>query len=242
MSAQRPVEGSSTPSQPAGRCVLSPSAADTAAPVHIEASTGGVHPHGVVLHVEGVVEHGDERGRLLGFPTANIALASLSVHERHAVRDGVWAGTVQLDPPRADGFAGGGESRGESRDESRGEGRGEGGGVHVAVISVGHRPTYYGRHGERLLEAHLLDFAGDLYGRSVLVRLHERLRPQRRFAGPLALVEQLRRDVVDTRAWAVRAGLGALPQSSADQHLPANPGHSAGAGGAGRKPRIVPVA
>ncbi|WP_432547251.1 riboflavin kinase [Kineococcus sp. SYSU DK004] len=130
-----------------------------------------------LLHVEGVVEHGDERGRLLGFPTANVAVPE------HGLRDGVWAGTVQVDPAT-------------------------GGPVHVAAVSVGHRPTYYGRDGQRLLEAHLLDFDGDLYERTVLVRLHERLRPQRRYAGSSELVEQLRLDVAATRAWALRAGLG----------------------------------
>ncbi|PRY10797.1 riboflavin kinase [Kineococcus rhizosphaerae] len=125
----------------------------------------------VVLHVEGVVEHGDQRGRLLGFPTANIGVPE------HGLRDGVWAGTVQLDPEHD-------------------------GPVHVAAVSVGHRPTYYGKDGDRLLEAHLLDFAGDLYDRRVLVRLHVRLRPQRRFSGSGELVEQMQRDVADTRAWA----------------------------------------
>lgn len=131
------------------------------------------------LLVEGVVEHGDERGRLLGFPTANVAVPE------HGLKDGVWAGTVQLDPALD----------------------GTGGTVHVAAVSVGHRPTYYGKDGERLLEANLLDFDGDLYGRTVRIHLHVRLRPQRRYAGSAELVDQLRRDVVETRQWAVDAGL-----------------------------------
>lgn len=133
----------------------------------------------VALVVEGTVEHGDERGRLLGFPTANVAVPE------HGLRDGVWAGTVQVEPAA-------------------------GGPLHVAAVSVGHRPTYYGRDGERLLEANLLDFEGDLYARTVLVRLHVRLRPQRKFAGSDELVEQVRRDVAATRAWARGAGFGYL--------------------------------
>ncbi|NIZ90631.1 riboflavin kinase [Kineococcus rubinsiae] len=132
-----------------------------------------------VLEVLGTVEHGDERGRLLGFPTANVAVPE------HGLRDGVWAGTVQVGPA-------------------------EDGPVHVAAVSIGHRPTFYGRDGERLLEAHLLDFEGDLYDRTVLVRLHVRLRPQRAYAGAAALVDQLLLDVAETRAWAQREGLGAL--------------------------------
>ena len=124
-----------------------------------------------VLEVRGVVEHGDERGRTLGFPTANVAVPE------HGLRDGVWAGTVRVGPDGAE---------------------------HVAAVSVGHRPTYYGRDGARLLEAHLLDFSGDLYGREVVVSLHVRLRPQRRFSGSADLVQQLRRDVADTRAWAAQ--------------------------------------
>ncbi|NAZ86346.1 riboflavin kinase [Kineococcus indalonis] len=124
-----------------------------------------------VLQVHGVVEHGDERGRTLGFPTANVAVPE------HGLRDGVWAGTVRLGPD---------------------------GPERVAAVSVGHRPTYYGKDGARLLEAHLLDFSGDLYGRQVVVSLHVRLRPQRRFSGSADLVEQLRRDVADTRAWAAQ--------------------------------------
>ena len=82
--------------------------------------------------------------------------------------------------------------------------------MHVAAVSVGHRPTYYGKDGDRLLEAHLLDFTGDLYDLEVLVRLHVRLRPQRTFSGSAELVDQMQRDVADTRAWAVREGFGAL--------------------------------
>ena len=124
------------------------------------------------LVIEGFVEHGDERGRQLGFPTANL-------HDVSAVRlDGVYAATVQIDP------AGDGPS-------------------YVAAVSVGRRPTYYGRDGLRLLEAHLLDFQGDLYGRWVRVELRVRLRPQHRFIDTPTLVRQLRLDVAATRAWAM---------------------------------------
>ncbi|MEW1957735.1 riboflavin kinase [Kineococcus sp. NPDC059986] len=158
----------------------SPSTTTAPAPADLQLPT----PRGVdvVLRVEGVVEHGDERGRLLGFPTANVAVPP------HGLRDGVWAGTVRI---------GGGGGR-------------HGGTVHVAAVSVGHRPTYYGKDGERLLEANLLDFAGDLYGLSVRIDLHARLRPQRRYPGSEELVAQLRQDVADTRRWAVDAGLGHL--------------------------------
>jgi len=66
---------------------------------------------------------------------------------------------------------------------------------------VGHRPTFYGRDGLRLLEAHLLDFEGDLYGRHVRIELHARLRRQCTYVDARALARQLRLDVEATRAW-----------------------------------------
>jgi riboflavin kinase/FMN adenylyltransferase len=67
-----------------------------------------------------------------------------------------------------------------------------------AAISVGMNP-HYGGH-ERRVEAHLLDFSGDLYGRRVLLQLWRRLREERAFESEAALVEQIARDVDETRA------------------------------------------
>src|SRR5688572_25603270 len=125
------------------------------------------------IRLEGVVEHGDARGRELGYPTANISVQDMEI------RDGVWAGTVNLGP----------------------EGPGE---TYPAAISVGRRPTYY-RKGVRLLEAHLLGYSGDLYGRTVLVTLNLYLRPQRRFHRVDQLVSQIEDDVVCVGAWAAGA-------------------------------------
>ena len=57
----------------------------------------------------------------------------------------------------------------------------------------------------RLLEPFLLDFDGVLYGRTIVVHLRERIRPQRRFASAVALIQQMRRDVEDVRRWAQTA-------------------------------------
>lgn len=73
---------------------------------------------------------------------------------------------------------------------------------HLAAISVGRRPQYY-EAGERLVEAYLLDFSGDLYGERIRVGLGPLVRTQRRFASEAELVEQMARDVA-----AVRAGAG----------------------------------
>jgi len=133
----------------------------------------------LIAVVEGLVQHGDRRGRELGFPTAN-------VHGPDSVRlDGVYAGLLQVEPA-------------------------DGGPSYVAAVSVGHRPTFYGRRAMRLLEAHLLDFADDLYGRSVRIELYSRLRPQRKYVDELTLVRQLDLDVEATRTWASATGLDHL--------------------------------
>jgi FAD synthase len=123
---------------------------------------------GAVSIVEGIVEHGDARGRQLGFPTANLPLHDMQV------LDGVWAAVAEVAP-------------GESL---------------IAAVSIGRRRTFYAGGGERLLEAHLLDFDRDIYGRPLRVALHAKLRTQRSFASVEDLTAQLRRDVRATRAWA----------------------------------------
>jgi len=137
------------------------------------------------VELTGLVEHGDARGRELGYPTANVPV------QDGKIRDGVWVGTVCVDP----------EGLGQS---------------FAAAISVGRRPTYY-RKGTRLLEAHLLDFSGDLYGHTVLVTFHSYIRPQRKFRGTTELVAQIRRDVECVRSWTALAC--AEHESKGDHHL-----------------------
>jgi riboflavin kinase/FMN adenylyltransferase len=73
------------------------------------------------------------------------------------------------------------------------------GSVHPAAISLGRRPTFYVEAHASLLEAHLLDFGGDLYDEHVKVRFVAWLRGEERFESPEALIEQIARDVEDTR-------------------------------------------
>ncbi len=65
---------------------------------------------------------------------------------------------------------------------------------HVAAISVGVRPTF-GTGRSLLVESHLLDFDGDLYGRTLRVAFLERVRGERRFATVSDLVRQMHDDV-----------------------------------------------
>jgi riboflavin kinase/FMN adenylyltransferase len=75
---------------------------------------------------------------------------------------------------------------------------------HAACTNVGVAPTF-GR-AESRVEAHLLDFEGDLYGRVVDVSFVERIREERRFSGVDELVGQIRRDVEEARIVAFGPG------------------------------------
>ena len=74
------------------------------------------------------------------------------------------------------------------------------GAVHPSAISLGRRPTFYEEAHASLLEAHLLDFEGDLYGEAAKVRFVARLRGEVKFDDVDALVEQIQRDCDDARA------------------------------------------
>ncbi|MGH9040868.1 MAG: bifunctional riboflavin kinase/FAD synthetase [Acidimicrobiia bacterium] len=80
--------------------------------------------------------------------------------------------------------------------------RGSDGQDRPAAINLGRRPTFY-TAGHRLLEAHLLDFDGELYGQQAAVRFVARIRDELRFESVDALIEAMHRDVE-----AVRAALG----------------------------------
>ena len=69
---------------------------------------------------------------------------------------------------------------------------------HRAAVSIGTNPHYGGR--ELRIEAFLLDFMGDLYGRRLVLELWARLRDERAFADERELVEQIALDVEATRA------------------------------------------
>jgi riboflavin kinase/FMN adenylyltransferase len=68
-----------------------------------------------------------------------------------------------------------------------------------AAISLGRRPTFYDDQKYSLLEAHILDFDGDLYGETARVRFVARLRGEEKFGSLEALVAQIEADVARTR-------------------------------------------
>jgi riboflavin kinase/FMN adenylyltransferase len=68
---------------------------------------------------------------------------------------------------------------------------------YAAAVSIGTMPTF--TENIRQVEAHLLDFDGDLYGREISVDLIDWLRDQKRFIGAEQLVAQIGRDIEETR-------------------------------------------
>lgn len=70
-----------------------------------------------------------------------------------------------------------------------------------AIAYIGNRPTVNG--GERMVETHLLDFDGDLYGQTLTTDLLERIRPDARFDSLADLVAQMRVD--KAQAWDILA-------------------------------------
>lgn len=77
------------------------------------------------------------------------------------------------------------------------------GGSMPAAVNVGVRPTFVTGRGE-LVEAYILDFDGDLYGKELHLDFIKRLRGERRFASAEELIEQMHRDVRLTREIAGR--------------------------------------
>ena len=112
---------------------------------------------GAPFQMRGEVVPGDQRGRELGFPTANLIPDDALVCPGH----GVYACL-------ADGVP--------------------------AAVDMGVRPTFVTGRGE-LIEAYILDFDGDLYGKQLRLDFLSRLRGERRFQSAEELVEQMSRDV-----------------------------------------------
>ena len=120
--------------------------------------------------LEGTVVAGDQRGGTLGFPTANLAVFTDLLVPAY----GIYAGAAR--PLEGDGV-------GES---------------FRTALSIGVNPHYGGV--ERRIEAFLLDFEGDLYGRPLRVELWDRLRDERAFTSEEELVDQIAKDVAAARA------------------------------------------
>ena len=118
--------------------------------------------------LDGLVEHGDARGKGLGVPTANVTPDPALVRPPR----GVYAGRARA-----------------------------GDIWYSAAINVGVNPTFGGDEATTpvRVEAYLLDFDGDLYDQTIRVEFWERLRDEKRFDSTEALIEQMHRDISQTR-------------------------------------------
>ena len=121
--------------------------------------------------VRGPIVGGDQRGRSLGFPTAN-----LECENEVLPAPGVYAGWLRLLDA---GVPGPGTRL-------------------PAVVNAGFRPTFK-EGSELLVEAHAIDWSGDLYGRRVELSFLSRLREERKFPGLPELREQIAADTERAR-------------------------------------------
>ena len=115
------------------------------------------------FRLSGPVVSGDQRGRTIGIPTANVQPTQEVVPKR-----GVYAAWARL---------------GEQ--------------TWSCVVNVGLRPTFEGE-GVRV-EAHLFGFDGDLYGKTLKLDFVDRIRPERKFASKEDLVDQIHKDISETK-------------------------------------------
>ncbi|MEK6245169.1 MAG: bifunctional riboflavin kinase/FAD synthetase [Pseudomonadota bacterium] len=131
--------------------------------------------------MSGRVAHGEELGRTLGFPTANIVL------RRPPPLAGIFAVQAEIEEMRDE------EMRGETHAVLRG------------VASVGRRPTVK-KNAPPLLEVHLFDWHGDLYGRHLRVKFLRKLRQEEKYDGLEALRSAIKQDVAQAKDYFERNG------------------------------------
>ncbi len=116
------------------------------------------------MKVTGKVVKGEGRGRGLGWPTANLVISN-----QLAAKDGVYAARVEV---------GGADGK-----------------QYNAMAYLGAKPTFKGTApAPRVLELHLFDFEGDLYGRPITAELKKFIRKEQKFATSEALRTQIAKD------------------------------------------------
>jgi riboflavin kinase/FMN adenylyltransferase len=126
----------------------------------------------------GLVIHGDGRGHRINLPTANIQVPVGKI----IPANGIYACWAWLE--------GSGQASGESSGEEE---------KLPAATNIGIRPTFTPGLPTPAVEAHLLDFNRDLYGRQIRLEFVEFLRPEKKYSSVKALVGQIHADIDLTR-------------------------------------------
>lgn len=122
----------------------------------------------------GTVVKGQQLGRTIGFPTANLEIPK----DKFLPRQGVYAVRVF--------------TVGETLDTPENT-------TYLGVMNIGHRPTVNGM--SESVEVHLFDWSGDLYGKKLVVQLERFLRPEQKFSSLEALKTQIQQDCAVARAF-----------------------------------------
>jgi riboflavin kinase/FMN adenylyltransferase len=118
----------------------------------------------------GLVIQGQQLGRTIGFPTANLQLPK----DKFLPHQGVYAVLISILSEVSDTSA-----------------------QYLGVMNIGYRPTVDGSHSS--VEVHLLDWSGNLYGQKLIVQLVEFLRPEQKFPSIEALRTQIQFDCTQAR-------------------------------------------
>jgi riboflavin kinase / FMN adenylyltransferase len=117
------------------------------------------------FYLRGKVITSDKRGRILGFPTANLDIKL----QQALPGNGIYATITQVNDKRF-----------------------------PSATNIGTRPTF--GEGEKMVETHLLNYEGDLYGKEITVEFVQKLRDEQRFSSSEELKIQIEKDVRKVKA------------------------------------------
>lgn len=133
--------------------------------------------------VMGKVVKGDGRGKILGFPTANIY-----PQQEITPPIGVYAAYVTI--------IGKSGEHSWTRIETKGINSGSGEGSFFAMVNIGRRPSFKKLNKSINIEAHIFNFDKDIYGKEIIVEFVKKIRNEKNFISQEKLINQLRKDKI----------------------------------------------
>lgn len=125
-------------------------------------------------YLKGCVVQGDMRGRLLGFPTANIQSAS-AIH----LKKGVYKTRTFI------------EENDKNKDVA---------GIYDSITNIGLHPTFSNNENKIKIETHIFDFKEDIYGQDIKVELVKFIRDEKKFVNIDELIKQIENDVKEAKS------------------------------------------